>query len=123
MDYIWEIRNPDGGMLGVEVAKSVMEANGCVLAHAMPERVSVTVRDAEDRVVAKGDELCADETTPMARLGIADGKVNRRQVWPDDSDIDRPVILPGGEVGILKTWWNAPDGSEWRWQVEFHNHI
>jgi len=32
------------------------------------------------------------------------------------------IILPGGEVGILRSWWNAADGSEWRWQVEFYNH-
>jgi hypothetical protein len=31
------------------------------------------------------------------------------------------VVLPGGEVGILLAWWNAEDGSEWRWQVEFYN--
>jgi hypothetical protein len=32
------------------------------------------------------------------------------------------VLLPGGEVGILKQWWNAEDESAWRWQVEFSNH-
>ncbi len=32
------------------------------------------------------------------------------------------VILPGREVGQLLQWWNAEDGSEWRWQVEFYNH-
>jgi len=30
--------------------------------------------------------------------------------------------VPGGEVGILTAWWNAEDGSSWRWQVEFYNH-
>ena len=33
------------------------------------------------------------------------------------------VILPGGEVGTLVAWWNAADGSEWRWRVEFYNHV
>ena len=32
-----------------------------------------------------------------------------------------PVLLPGGEVGILLSWWNAAGESEWRWQVEFYN--
>jgi hypothetical protein len=32
-------------------------------------------------------------------------------------------MLPGGEVGILKSWWNAPDHKEWRWQVEFYNSL
>jgi hypothetical protein len=49
-------------------------------------------------------------------------RVERENVWPDASDKGRPVILPGGEVGVLLSWWNAADGSEWRWQVEFSNH-
>ncbi len=23
---------------------------------------------------------------------------------------------------IIKSWWHAPDYSEWRWLVEFYNH-
>jgi hypothetical protein len=23
----------------------------------------------------------------------------------------------------LKSWWNADDRKEWRWQVEFYNQI
>ena len=37
-------------------------------------------------------------------------------------DLGRLVILPGGEAGILKSWWHADDHSEWRWQLEFYNH-
>jgi hypothetical protein len=48
--------------------------------------------------------------------------IERRDIWPDEDDIGRPVILPGGEVGILLSWWNAPDHSAWRWRVEFSNH-
>jgi hypothetical protein len=31
------------------------------------------------------------------------------------------VILPGGEAGILTSWWHAPDHSQWRWQLELSN--
>jgi hypothetical protein len=31
------------------------------------------------------------------------------------------VVLPGGEAGVLTAWWNAEDGSAWRWSVEFSN--
>ncbi len=24
--------------------------------------------------------------------------------------------------GLLTAWWNADDGSSWRWSVEFYNH-
>ncbi|HZT66456.1 MAG TPA: hypothetical protein VFA11_11760 [Acidimicrobiales bacterium] len=120
-DHIWEIRNPDGGMLGLEVARAVLAATDCVLAHSISERVDVEVRDPSGQVVAKAEGLSAEGATPMARLSIEGASVTRRQVWPDESDIGRPVILPGGEVGILLSWWNAEDGSEWRWRVEFHN--
>jgi hypothetical protein len=32
-------------------------------------------------------------------------------------------VVPGGEAGELKSWWNADDGSEWRWRLEFYNHV
>lgn len=119
-DHIWEIRTP-GGMLGIEVARGLMAAAPVVLAHSLPAKVSVTVRDEDGAIVAKGSDLEADGQTPMARLRLEDGTVTREQVWPVESDLGLPVILPGGEVGILCEWWNAPDGSEWRWRVEFHN--
>jgi hypothetical protein len=120
---VWELRNPDGGMLGLEFARGVAEPTECLLAHALPERVSVTVYDDAEHVVAKGEELRHPESRPMARLWLRDGRVVRENVWPDQSDYGRPVILPGGEVGILTAWWNADDGSEWRWSVEFSNRI
>ena len=42
--------------------------------------------------------------------------------WPHDGDLGALVLLPGGEAGTLQAWWNAADGSEWRWQVELYNH-
>jgi type IV secretory pathway VirJ component len=120
VDHIWEIRTP-GGMMGIEVARGLLAAVPVVLAHSLPPKVSVTVRDEGGAVVARGSDLEADGDTPMARLTLADRRVTRRQVWPGESDLGLPVILPGGEVGILCQWWNAPDGHEWRWRVEFHN--
>ncbi|NJN94340.1 MAG: hypothetical protein HC875_09740 [Anaerolineales bacterium] len=59
---------------------------------------------------------------PMARLTRRGEQVEREDCWPTEADIGRPVILPGGEVGLLRSWWHAADGSEWRWSVEFYNH-
>ena len=58
----------------------------------------------------------------MTRLRRSGNRVLREDGWPVGEYIGRPVLLPGGEVGILKTWWNAADGTEWRWTVEFYNH-
>ncbi len=121
MDYVWELRNPDGAMLGVEWARGRCEAREVILAHSLPERIEVTVRDDSDRIVAHGHDLTGDEPTPIARLHLRDGEVTRESVWPGEEDLGRLVILPGGEIGELRQWWNAEDGSEWRWQVEFHN--
>ncbi|HMC68489.1 MAG TPA: hypothetical protein VKJ07_04990, partial [Mycobacteriales bacterium] len=55
--YTWDLRNPDGGMLGLEFARGVADATDCMLAHSLPERVNVTVTDETGDVVAKGEEL------------------------------------------------------------------
>ncbi len=59
---------------------------------------------------------------------FARGRLNPTEVlwvedrWPEAADQGNLVILPGGEVGTLLEWWNAADGSEWRWKTEFYNH-
>lgn len=42
--------------------------------------------------------------------------------WPTMAEIGLPVILAGGEVGILQKWWNDAEEQQWRWSVEFYNH-
>lgn len=119
--YVWTIRNPDGAALGLEFAHCLMDPRERVLAHALPERADVEVRDEEGRRVGKGEGLTGAEATPMARLVIVDGEVHRENVWPTSEDVGLPVILAGGEVGILERWWNADDHGEWRWSLEFSN--
>jgi hypothetical protein len=121
MDYIWDLRNPDGAMVGVEWARGRSEACQVILAHSLPRTIDVEVRDDDGRIVAMSAGLTADRETPMARLEIVHGEVTRTAVWPAARDVGRLVILPGGEIGTLLEWWNAPDESEWRWKVEFHN--
>jgi hypothetical protein len=122
-DQVWDLRNPDGAMTGMAWGRALIAAHDHVLAHSLPERVDVEVRTADGQAVAAGEGL-RDESgsMPMSRLDLSgDGRVVRANVWPDESDIGKPVILPGGEVGILLEWWNEPDGSAWRWRVEFSN--
>src|SRR5687768_15643810 len=109
MDHIWEIRNPDGGATGLEFSRARLAAHELVLGHALPERVDVEVRDMDGRMVARAQGLRAEGSPPMSRLRIRDGHVQRENVWPSDGDLGLPVILAGGEVGILLEWWNAPD--------------
>src|SRR5437763_5334178 len=100
-DQIWDIRNPDGAMLGLEFARGLSAETDCMLAHSLPERASVTVTDTDGKVIAKAEELSHPDARPMARLWLRGNRIERENVWPDESDTGRPVILPGGEVGIL----------------------
>jgi hypothetical protein len=121
MDYVWELRNPDGGMLGTEFARGLAAAGDVMLAHSLPEKVDVVVRDGSERVVARGEGLGGEEPTPMARLRIDGDRVTRESLWPTEQDQGSPVLLPGGEIGVLTSWWNAADHSSWRWQLELSN--
>jgi hypothetical protein len=119
--YIWELRNPDGGPTGLEFAKGRSAPTDVMIGHSFPERVNIVVRDEEDNLIARGKNLSHPEVSPMCRLVLKDGSIERENIWPTDENLEEPVILPGGEVGILKAWWNADDHNEWRWTVEFSN--
>jgi hypothetical protein len=121
--HIWEIRNPDGASMGLEVARGRMEPHADVLAHALPERVDIDVCDEAGRLVARGRELPGLVASPIARLWLRGDEVGRENVWPDETDLGKPVILPGGEVGILTAWWHAEDQRSWRWSIELSNHV
>ena len=122
-DRIWEIRNPDGAAMGLEVARGRSGEHDLVLAHAMPERIDIIVTDEDGTVIASAHDLRHDAVTPISRLTIDGDTIRRENVWPSKEDLGLPVILPGGEIGLLRAWWNADDGSEWRWSIELHNRI
>jgi hypothetical protein len=119
---IWDIWYPDAGAQGLPFARGRLDATAVLLVHAAPERLDVAVRTDDGRLLAQGKGLSRTAERPMARLTLYGDEIDREDLWPEETDIGRPVILPGGEVGILQAWWNADDGSEWRWQLEFYNH-
>ncbi len=120
---MWEIRSPEGGAKGLEFARAEMDAiHRTVLVHAAPSAIDVVVT-ADDAVVGQVRDLRDDSrSTPISRVRLDGSTLTRENVWPTLEDVGLPVILPGGEVGILLSWSNADDGSEWTWRVEFHNH-
>jgi len=114
---IWDLWYPDAAAQGLPFARGRLASTDILLVHAAPETLDVVVRNDHGQVLAHGSELVRTAERPMARLTVNDGKIIRDDLWPEDSDIGRPVILPGGEVGIFLVWWNAEAGSEWRWRV------
>ena len=123
MNWTWEIRSNDAGMNGLEFARCTT-AGGFerVLIHAAPGAAGITITDGDDRVVARGDLPRQGDYSPMTLIERDGSGLRRREVWPDEALYGLPVLLAGGEVGLLRQWRPSPDHSWWRWSVEFSNH-
>ncbi len=119
---IWDLWIPDVASQGVLFARGRLNAVQVLLVHAGPEKLTVEVYDEKRNIVAQGADLARTANTPMARLHIQGKQVTREDIWPTRSDIGLPVILAGGEVGILQEWWNDKEQQQWRWRLEFYNH-
>ncbi len=119
---IWDLWYPQAGATGVAFARGRLDATKILLVHAPPPMLTVEVRSDSGKRLAYAQDLSQTADRPIARLTLQRGQITREDLWPTQKDIGQLVILPGGEVGQLLSWWNAEDGSEWRWQVEFYNH-
>lgn len=118
----WELWYPGSGATGLPIARARIDPVDAVWAHSLPRKVAVTVRRGDDRVLARGEGLVRrGRFVPMTRLRLDGDAVTREDRWPTEADLGAIVILPGGEAGVLTAWWNAKDGSAWRWSVEFSN--
>lgn len=118
---IWDLWYGKAASTGLPFARGRLDATDTLLVHSAPDALTVEVRSDDGRRLAHGQDLARTADRPMARLTRQGETIQREDGWPTAEDVGRPVILPGGEVGILCEWWNAEDGSEWRWRVEFYN--
>jgi hypothetical protein len=119
---IWDLWYPDAAAQGLPFARGRLRATSILLVHAAPATLRVEVRDDQGGLIARGDGLPGTAKTPIARLRRRGQQIEREDIWPEEADIGRPVLLAGGEVGILTAWWNADDHTEWRWSIELYNH-
>lgn len=118
----WDLWIPDVAARGVSFARGRLDAHDALLVHAAPDRLDVDILDDAGVTLAQGKNLARTRNTPMARLLRVGDRITREDIWPTEADYGAPVILAGGEVGILQYWWNDPDQQEWRWRLEFYNH-
>lgn len=123
MNWTWTIRSADGGMNGLEFTRATTAGGfSRVLVHAAPADAQVEIRDEDDRLIAHGDAKRQADYSPMTLLELERGRLQRREIWPDENFYGLPVLLAGGEVGVLQHWEHAADHRWWRWSVEFSNH-
>lgn len=123
MNWTWSIRSRDGGMNGLEFARCLTAGDlRRVLLHAARAQASVEVIDDSDQLVARGDVDRSGDYSPITELVLQNGAFSRQEIWPTPEHHGLPVLLPGGEVGVLTAWRHAEDHSWWQWSVEFSNH-
>lgn len=119
---IWDLWIADVGPTGMPFARGRLNPTDVLLAHALPQQLNVVVMSDDGDVLARGNDLQRTASSPIARLRCEGKTITREDIWPTEADYGTPIILPGGEVGILQQWWNDPDHQEWRWIAEFYNH-
>lgn len=117
----WEVWFPSAAATGLLVGRGRLDPTPVLLVHAVPDVITVEVRDDAGRRLAYSSDLKRTLASPICRLTRDGENVTREDIWPSERDYGLPLLLPGGEVGILKSWWNADDKMEWRWQLELYN--
>jgi hypothetical protein len=118
---VWEVWYPEAAATGLLFARGRLDATDTLLVHAVPNVIAVEVRDEAGRRIAFTKDLHRTLQSPICRLRRDGDQLTREDIWPGEAELGLPVLLHGGEVGILKSWWHAPDRKEWRWQIELYN--
>jgi hypothetical protein len=88
-----------------------------MLIHAAPPIVDVEVLENGERLIARGRSLAAaDDAGPIERLMIEGLRVLRSSTDPA-TEIGVPVLLAGGEIGVLDSWELAEARDRWTWSI------
>src|SRR5574341_1617424 len=120
MQY-WEVWYPKAAATGLLIGRCLIDETNTLLVHATPDYVTVAVHDDQGNRLAYAQDLIRTQESPITRLRRQGDRIIREDIWPTEADYGAIVLLPGGEAGVLKQWWNAEDRREWRWLVEFYN--
>lgn len=122
MQY-WSVWYPKAGSTGLLLGRGLLDATDRLLVHAAPPLLTVEVSDGAGRRLAFGQDLEQTQESPICLLRRTGERIDREDLWPGEAHLQLPVLLPGGEVGLLKQWWHASDRKEWRWQIELYNTV
>ena len=119
---VWDLWIPDVAARGISFARGRCDVTESILVHAAPAQLSVDVWTDEGILLARGTDLPRTDQTPMARLQRRGEQIIRQDIWPTSAEHGLPVILAGGEIGLLLAWWNDAEQQAWRWSLELYNH-
>lgn len=119
---LWDLWIPAVASQGISFARGRCDATDIMLVHSAPSQLSVDVWTDQGALLARGKDLMRTDETPIAKLQVQGRQITRQDIWPTDAEYNLPVILPGGEIGLLRSWWNDSAHQEWRWNVELYNH-
>jgi hypothetical protein len=117
---VWDLYFPKAAATGLHFGRGRLDDTDVLLVHSA-DTLTVEVYDDDKNLLAKGKDLEKSADVPFTRLLRSGSDVRRQDGFWNEGDIGKPVILPGGEVGLLRSFWHADDASEWRWDVEFYN--
>ena len=120
--HYWTLWVP-GAATGIYFARGALDPTEQLLVHAAPPILNVEITEGKQTLLATANDLEATQESPICLLTRRGNSMSREDIWPTAKHHGLPVLLPGGEVGILDAWWNADDQKEWRWQVTFYNSI
>ena len=95
----WDLWYPQAAATGIPFARGRVERVDVMLVHAAPPVLTVSIRDGDGTLLAKGTDLKQTDDTPITRLTRRGKTIEREDIWPVDEDIGRLVLLAGGEAG------------------------
>jgi hypothetical protein len=119
----WDLWYPKAAATGLPFARGRLDPTDTLLVHALPDYVTVAVSDDASLRLAFTADLPRTLQSPVCRLRREGTVITREDIWPTGADLGLPILLAGGEVGILKSWWHAGDKRAWRWQIELYNSL
>ena len=109
----WIVETSKDGERWRFFGKAWKEPGQSLLLHGVPRFVRFRPTEEPDWRTP----LERDGDQPMTLLRMDEGE--RTDLWPDDTHLGLPLMLPGGETGTLLRFEHQDDPMRWTYALEF----